>query len=337
MKKLSILPKPNRIYIKEGDLTNINELMNNGFSVQQALFLLRNNFNKIVFELIENRLKQGEEIGLIFSAYLPEHLKGYFNSFASFLSFKVSLSLTLALNKKNRDIKNEYIKNLLYPSLVFLITVFGIYFFTLVCFPILIDMMKEFNADISLSLSIQSIFMLFINILFGIFLVLLSVCLIFINKRYQVKGYKAISKLKMAGIIKLFITNEFALFFKECSGLGCSTKESIEILKSFKDKPLITFMAKKIEEALNKGASMEKAFCSVYIDKSFYNFLKISVYTSNTEEMLEGYIKVNDVKIKNFFKRLMYFIKIFSYASIALILVFVYQVLLLPLSVLSNL
>ncbi len=82
---------------------------------------------------------------------------------------------------------------------------------------------------------------------------------------------------------------------------------------------------------------MEKAFKSIYFDKGLYRFLNISMYISNMDEMIKGYIKVNEIKINKFYNIFLYSIQIITYSSISLVLVFVYQILMMPLNIISNL
>lgn len=157
-----------------------------------------------------------------------------------------------------------------------------------------------------------------------------------INPKQRITIYKHIAKFKFARIIKLFVSHEFALFFGECIKMGCSTKQSIEILKGLSNKPLINFIAHNLEKSFMVGSSMENAFKTIYLDKSLYTFLKISMYSTNTEKMLNKYLTVNEYKINKLIRNFSNFIKIFSYLTVAVLLIFVYQILLLPLSIISG-
>lgn len=326
-----------KIYISKLDCEAIVSLMNNGFTFIDSCNLIESNQNKNMFKTIKTKLEIGEEISEVFLKFCPLEYKSYFISFIKFLPFKNSLSLAISIYNESNNQRKIYLKKMVYPVLMLICTIIGIYVFILIAFPVLISLMKEFNNDLNHIIKIQKISYILLNILFVFISLILLLILFYIQKNNKVKGYKLISKFKISRIIKLLVCNDFARFYEQCLSIGCSTLESINILKSLNEKPVIVFLANKIDKALLKGETMEKAFKSIYFDKGLYRFLNISMYVSNMDEMIKGYIKVNEIKINKFYNIFLYSIQIITYVSISLILVFVYQILMMPLNIISNL
>ena len=319
------------------DCEAIVQLMNNGFTFIDSCNLIKNKQNNKVFNFIKTRLNKGEDITDLFIEYCPNEIRTYFTSFIKFLPFKNSLMLSISIYEESKNQRNVYLKKLLYPILTLITTIIGIYIFILVCFPVLISLMKEFDNNLDFMLKLQNISYLFINVLFITILVLLLIVLYFIKKDNQIKGFKLISNLKLSRFIKVMISNDFARFYQQCILIGCSTKESINILKSINEKPIIVFLSNEIDKSLSNGETMEKAFKNKYFEKGLFRFLNIAMHASNMNEMLKGYIKLNELKVNKFFNVFSYSIQLFTYSSIALVLIFVYQILMMPLTIISNL
>lgn len=340
MQSIKILLKKNfvsKTYIDKLDFEGILKLLENGFTLTQACKLLENDKNKIVFKNIDNRLMHGEKLADVFSDYCPLEYKEYFTSYIKFLPFYNSLSLSYLIYNESLKQKKFYIKKLLYPILIFIFTIIGIYLFVLICLPVLITLMQEFNSELEYIIYLEKISYIILNITFIIILFLLLVILFFFQKRNQVKGYKIFCKFKLSRVLKIIISNDFARFYEQCTLIGCSTQESIEILKTLSNKPLISFLANQLDMSLLKGNTIENAFKNKYLDKGLYRFLNISMYSRNNGKILEGYIKLNEIKLNNIFKLFSYFVQIFTYIIISIILIFVYQILMMPLSIISNL
>ncbi len=336
LKKISLSNKP-KSYIDLLDCEGILTLLISGFSLEQAMNLLENDFNKYVFNNIKDKLNKGEDINSFFHEFVPKQIKNNFKNFISYLPFNNSLKLSLSIYNEEKLQRKKYISKLLYPSLMLIATIIGIYFFIWICFPILLSLMKEFKADMIYAALIQKLVYIFLNILFVFVMIIELLILYYMQSKNQVKGYKLVSKFKYLEVIKLMISNDFARFYQQCTNIGCSTISSIQILKSFDNKPIISFIAKTIDDSLIEGNSFKNAFDSKYLDKGLFRFLNISLYSLNTDKMLEGYIKLNEIKLNNFFKKLTLLIQGFTYSSISIVLIFVYQVLLLPLSIITNL
>ena len=312
-------------------------LLEHGFSMQETLKILINKSNKNVFNYIDDSLKSGVDTRIIFSDILPINYKNYFDVFIRFLPLVECLKLMFSIENEKCILRKLYLKSIIYPFSMFIFTILGIYFFNIFCFPLLITMLNEFKVNMIFLTVIYNIFNIFINVVFCIVLIILILVFLFLFDKTKVKMYKYFSKFKFFRIFKVFVCNEFALFFKECCMVGCSTKTSMSILKEIKCFKIISFLAEVIDESLNNGMAMNNAFSSKYFDFNLSRLLNIFINVSGTEKMLEGYLKINEFKINSILKRTSSFIKIFSYITISIILLFIYQILLLPLNIISKL
>ena len=62
----------------------------------------------------------------------------------------------------------------------------------------------------------------------------------------------------------------------------------------------------------------------------------IAINTAKIEEMLVGYMEINALKVEKKCKKLSRSLQIISYVMLGIMLVFVYQILLMPLGIISN-
>lgn len=312
-------------------------LLEHGFSIQDTLKILINRNNKNIFNYIDDCLKNGVDIHVIFLDILPINYKNYFNVFIKFLPLIECLKLIFSIENEKSILKKLYFKNIIYPFSMFIFTILGIYFFNIFCFPLLLAMLNEFKVKMIFLTVVYNIFNIFINIVFCISLFILVLVFLFLFDKTKVKMYKYFSKFKFFRIFKIFACNEFALFFKECCLVGCSTKTSMSILKEIKCFKIVAFLAETVDESLKKGMSINNAFSTKYFDYNLSRLLNVFININGTEKMLEGYLKINELKINSILKRISNFIKLFSYITISTILIFVYQILLLPLNIISKL
>ncbi|NLH92563.1 MAG: hypothetical protein GX481_08975, partial [Atopobium sp.] len=96
------------------------------------------------------------------------------------------------------------------------------------------------------------------------------------------------------------------------------------------------FLAEEIEKSLLAGDKFETAVDSPYLDPVLARFMKIAVYASDMEQMMSGYLELCRDRIRRQCRRLTRTIQLVSYAAIGVILILVYQLLMLPLTVMSQ-
>ena len=110
----------------------------------------------------------------------------------------------------------------------------------------------------------------------------------------------------------------------------------MEILKGMTYKPLVAFIASEIDRSLMDGDRIESAMDSIYIDPSLKRFFKIALYSSDMENMLQGYLEMCSYRLLKQSRIFTKAVQAVSYCSIGLILIVVYQALMLPMTMLSQ-
>ena len=325
-----------RISIDCLDLEGLSRLLSNGFTIQEAMALLKGRNNQEVFEHIEKLLNEGNKLPQFFPELCPKQYRAYLSGFLKCLSFSDSLCLATEVVSGEEAQKKEYIRGLFYPCMMFVLTIAGILLFNEFCFPPLLSMMEGFhvksgNYDLT---------RLLFRIFSGSVILLLSIALIllfyFTRPSHQVKGYILLSRHFPESVLVQYESADFIRFFLQCIRMNVSTRETIRILKDIPQKPVIAFLAKTLEDSLLKGSPFEQAVRMPWLDPALSRFLKIAFYSSEMETMLEGYLEMSQERAKRQCRKITRIIQVISYLCIGAVLILVYQILMLPMSILTQ-
>ncbi len=319
------------------DCKGIIQLLKHGFSLKQSIILMENKKNKKTLSRMIEKMTEGSDSLAVWATYCPRGYVDDYLSFSSFLPLKESMELSIQIEENENQQRQEIMKEIAYPLSMFCATLVGLYFFLYACFPLLIQLMNDFKVTTISLLDVRSILLIVLQVIFFVMLSSLLVSLILLRKQNQVGAYKWLSKIIKSDFLKQRASNQFARYFYQCIRVGCKTKETLTILQQLKNKPLVSFIAMEIEKSLLNGKTMKKAIQSKYIDEGLHRFMTIAIYSSMMDEMLSGYIEVSKQKMRKRIKLITKVMKLLSYGVIALVLIFVYQILLLPLSVMSQL
>lgn len=303
----------------------------------QSLQMIQTSSNKIIIEKIHQKLLKGDAIHDFLSQYLPKAYRIYFDSFIQILPFEQAFMLSERFITQNNTLKKHYYQKILVPFVLFFFTMIAVLCFFIYCFPILASIMQEFHVDIYFFIVLKNV-LIFIIIFILLFLIVgFLIYLLMKYARFKVSLFKKMCYLPCFEMIKVLMSHLFVSLFYQCHQCGFSTRQSVETLQSLTQNELIQFMAKEIEKTLLKGEGIEKALNSIYFDKQFFKTFSIFQNTTKENSVFEAYLRINELKVNAFFKKVVGSVKIISYISIAIILIFVYQILLLPLSIIQTL
>lgn len=329
--------KPNKILMKAEDCESICILLKSGFTFQNAILLIKNSRNQYCVDYIIEHLQKGKSIEEFFLTICPKRYSRTLGSFLAFLPFADSLQLAVSLEKSQAKFKKDTIKELIYPLALFIGTWCGVVVFTFFCFPVLLSLMRGFSMT-SMSLMIVEIIMKIICILIFV-IICITMCLIclFVYKKTMIKAYLILNKCLKKNLLKQYQSNLFAIFYVQCSHCGCKTKETLALLSKIKDYPILQFISESIQKGLNSGDAFDDALTQITIDETLTRFMRLAMLSSSMEELLVGYIETNQEQMKKRIKRITKVFQVMSYCSIGIIIIVVYQVLILPLTLMSKL
>ena len=92
-----------------------------------------------------------------------------------------------------------------------------------------------------------------------------------------------------------------------------------------------------MDTELLSGKNMIEAMKNKYIDDRLSRFIKIAINTSELNMMLDGYIMQFEKRFKKYMNKLSLGIQLTSYILVGIVIIFVYQILFIPMSMIGGL
>lgn len=169
---------------------------------------------------------------------------------------------------------------------------------------------------------------------YGLLLVVILVFYMTRNKR-KTLSYILLCKLK-DNILQQYYCGEMVSLFLECLKNGYKTKQCLELLRGLISKPIVSFLAFHLDESLLAGDSLKDATSQNYYDSLLSGYIKIASLTNNFEQYLENYVFLNQKKIKDKIKRYTIILQGSVYGLIGVVIIFVYQIMLMPMQAIIN-
>ena len=323
-------------FFSSEDLTALNKLLRVNLPLKDALVIIQTHKNQRNVKAIIARLDKGEMIETIFGDYLSDELSHYFKVFIHYLTLHDALSLSLKIYQTEHELKHHVYKELAYPVCLLTLTLVGIYLFNAYCFEGLMNSLSQFNVDFHELFIFKDVLDVLINTMMVVILVGLLSFMYFSRPKRLVFAYVLLNKYFPKATYKEYLSSRFILYFDACYETGIKTKETIALLKAIKNQPLISFLAFHIDEDLLKGENMEEALRSPYIDERLSRYIKIARYSDDLGAMLKIYYEDFKVRFAHKCQSFSKLIQLSSYILIGIVIIFVYQILFIPMEIIGG-
>lgn len=311
--------------------------MSNGFSFQDTLSILETKKNKQLFSVIRRRLEQGEQLSELMIQYCPDDYRKWYEGFALYMPFLESMTMTITICTQQEAQKKQLVRGILYPILLMTGMAAGIRAFASFVLPVMISLLSGFGMEYAgldrLRMILSAGSLLFFLLCFTV----ICTGLYAVQKKRITAIYKAAAKAFPDSFFVKYASAEFTRFFLECTRVNVSTRQTLEILSTLKQKPLTAFIASELDRSLLSGDSMEEAVCSPYVEAALTRFLQIAIYSSDCIHMLEGYLQMTQERTERSIRRFTAAVQVVSYSCIGAVIVLVYRIMLLPMTMISSL
>ena len=318
------------------DLSYLSRLMGNGLSLSECFSLLKTRRNEAMFEQIQKRLNQGELIEKVIGDYLPRKIRSYMASFLDSLSFQETLSLSLRFYEKNEEGRKTLLSQIAYPLILLYISMTALYLFDLYGIDSIFSLIRSFEQDIGFYDDLRILFRIVVNLFYyGVLLIFLLMA-VFTRPQKIVLLYIFLSGHFPDSFLSIFFSEEFMSFLLICMKQGYSTRESMKILKSMRSKPIISFLAYHMDESLMEGETLKDAAGRKYYDPSLSRFIRIAGYTGDFSSIIDSYIFLARQKIAGRMKNAALAIQLATYLFIGTVIIFIYQILFMPMRAIST-
>ncbi len=335
-KVFSLLLKQTWTRLDIVELQGLLRLMSSGFSFVDSLEIVIDDKQGGILKEVQIALSCGFSVESFLAKYLPKVVQPHFKALTQFMTFGSALELSLKMVKYDQQTRKKLVTSLLIPALLLIGSIIGIQLFAIYCFPMLLNLMQSFDVDTQYLSLLGNVITIAAYALLIILVLLCGTIIYFKQSKRIVLGYILLTHTPFGKIFTHFISGQFAFYFNECSKLGNKTQATLIMIQKIKKKPLLVFLAFHIEQALISGERMEDAISHRYMDHSLRKFIQIAIYSSSLNDMLDSYIVQNQLKGAMMCKRIIRRLTTISYGVVGLLIILIYQVLLLPLTILGQ-
>lgn len=319
-KDISWMPRQNTIVLVYRDeIEQFAMLMNQGLPLDTLIHLTFKKDEEII-----TYLKEGMSLQEIFTL---NQKKLYFK-YLRILSGKLNLSDALDCVNKIEKSSNTFFETLLkkisYPFFLLIFAFFIILFFS----DYVLVQMKDYISN-------RMVFV-FIHLLkWGFGFAILS--MIFYLFLYYVLFYKYNSKMKCPfQLMKKMISLQFVCMYQALDKSYTSTQEILETLACM-DFSVVGKVSNEILVYLKHGKSLEESFLEIEVFDSDFKKMLIYALTSNQMHVFfDLYMKKCSLDLEKSVKKISTGIQLFSYMSIGILVLIVYQIMMMPLNMLNQ-
>ena len=328
---IELLPKR----LDHTDCIVMTTLLEGGYPFDLIQRILKTQKNEKLFNQVKDKLENGIPIEEALYPILPKDYQKSFLTFIEVLSLSKCLKQCHALALLNRQMSQYWLKNVLPSVLLILLSCVGLVLFKAYGIEIMEQMANSFHQELpwltylDLVLSISIFTLSLIIIILTLLVILLSIPKV---NRFLLMHINNTKK----NLLVLKVSYDFALVFNACLKQGVNTYQTISIMLKSKDY-LVSLIASMIHEALQQGNSFINALHATCLDDTLIRFIELSMYSNSVSEALDAYQTSCSDLIQRKCRQSAKFIQTVTYLLMGGLIVCIYQVLFLPMQIMTTL
>lgn len=318
----------NTYHMKESDLLLLITYLKHGYSLQEALPY----FPK-AYQLMNQKLEDGNSFESLLVHYVPKAIKADFCLYIQMMSIESALEAAIDHHTIHHLLQSEIQKKSIYPLFLLGLAFSLLQLFSQFVVPLIFTSFTMMNNNDTLFTYIQWM-ELICNLtmcLIFIFMIISCLCL-----HPKIKKYLILTSCRYLKGLRIYISYTFASAILPLLSQGIPT---IDMMLHLSNHNIlwIRSIARRIHLDLSQGYEFTDSFQqSGYFDHELIQTIERGLSLSSLESMITFYIELSKNKLLKLIKQLTLFIQICAYTFIALLVVLVFQIMLLPLSILET-
>lgn len=301
---------------------------------------------KLTLNYLQTNLdySQIKELLLLEQTNLSDYLKKFYHrnenqyeSLTSVFSYQQTLRYTIDQWEFDTLLNHQLKAQFAYPLILYIIMYCLLGFFSLFLVPTLLSMISMFDLDTT-AVEIGKTLLKVIFFIFTCINSLLLILMVHFSNKQNLKLF--ISKYhnkKFFTLFKKIITHKFAKLYSILVNYGLSTKQSLEIMKSGSTSYLLSWISLLITYQLEEGKGFVTSFSDNFLDLHFNQILSLASKNNQLITLLDSYLVSNLHTITMYITNVSKTIKIVIYIVLGLLIIFLYQILLTPMNLMSTL
>lgn len=273
---------------------------------------------------ILNELKLGNCLMDLFCRNQKKLYFKYLKILGSKMNLKEAIECVSQIEKSSNVFFEQLLKKIAYPFFLLVFAYFMICFFS----DFVLVQMKDYISSNSVLILIQVLKVLFGTSILSILLYL---------GLYYLFFYKYDARLKCPfSLMKKMISLQFVCMYQALEKTYSSTQEVLETL-SLMDFSIVGMVSNEILDQLKKGNTLEECFLVIHVfDASFKKMIQYALNGNRISIFFDLYIKKCRFDLETSIKKLSNGIQLFSYISIGILVVVVYQIMMMPMNMLNQ-
>jgi type II secretory pathway component PulF len=314
--------------MKESDISLLISYLKHGYSIQEALAYFPQ-----AYKVMKDDLEQGTPFEQLLIAHLPKALRCDFKLYVKLMSVELALEAAL----KHQSIHHELLKELrnksIYPIFLFLMAFALLQLFSRFIVPLMLSSFSMIDTNDVVFKYIKWMNLLCNGIIFFMIIVIGVCCLcIFPKIRKQIILFCA-GKCRW---ISIYVSYRFVSYLYPFIIQGIPTIDFILHMNEHSSL-WIGDISQRIDAYLNEGIDFKNAFIKTKLfDDEWIQCMERGLSLSRFEEMSKFYLCLSKERLLLMVKKLTILIQATAYIFIALLVVLVFQMMMLPLSILQT-
>lgn len=263
--------------------------------------------------------------------------KGYFYTHLSFFfhvtSLEEAILCALEMKQWERSVFSLLGKKLAYPLFVLVSAYVLLFFFSYAILPQMIQSFETIEAQGMFFLIGCMQLLVYASCLFLI-LLFLGFLIVHKSKPYRLKWYHFAMRTKL---LQSWCSYQLSGYLITLNKKGISTQHSFAFLKNHCKQETVTICSAWIEEQLKQGIAFQEVIQTCpFLSKNIKQHFFIGQKINQMETFLSMYMEQQKEEWLQQIKKWTVYIQLFSYGFVALLVILVYQMMLLPLSMLET-
>lgn len=319
-KDISLTNKPSATcLVCREEIEQFQLLQNHGVPFDTLVHLVFKKDDEIL-----NELKLGNCLMDLFCRNQKKLYFKYLKILASKMNLKEAIECVSQIEKSSNVFFEQLLKKIAYPFFLLVFAYFMICFFS----DFVLVQMKDYISSNSVLILIQVLKVLFGTSILSILLYL---------GLYYLFFYKYDARLKCPfSLMKKMISLQFVCMYQALEKTYSSTQEVLETL-SLMDFSIVGMVSNEILDQLKKGNTLEECFLVIHVfDASFKKMIQYALNGNRISIFFDLYIKKCRFDLETSIKKLSNGIQLFSYISIGILVVVVYQIMMMPMNMLNQ-
>lgn len=302
------------------EVEQFEKLMNNGMPLETLIHLVFKKDEEMI-----SRLKVGISLVDIFCMGQKKLYFKYLKILSSSLNLNQAIICVTQIEKHSKLVFDKLLQKIAYPFFLLVFAFFMVLFFS----DYVLIQMQDYISNGKVLLVIQVL-----KYTFGLSILLLLFFLIWfymVFNRFSKSLYYCPFLL-----MKKMVSLQFVCIYQNLENTYSSTQQVLETM-SHMDFSIVGMISNHILDHLLNGNSLEESFLKEEIfDSDFKKMLRYALTNNRFQVFFDLYIKKSTMDIERCVKRIALGIQLYSYLSIGVLVLLVYQIMMMPLNMLNQ-